>query len=249
MFRFRTAFDKLTPGWQNTGDGEKVLWALSVILDAYTSKVRAGLEARFPRRAGASALALTGADRGIIRGRDETNAHYAARLVRWRQTHRVRGNAFALLEQISEYFGGIRAWVIDRKGRINLRTAAGVQSYSYGNAWNWDGVAELPRWARFWIVIDGTGLATRNETYAEAEAAGLTYAEAKAQSRTYGQRGVSFQDCEAIRRLMRGRAWKPAGVRAEWAIVSFDGSAPVPDGTWGNYQGRDPLFSYWYLGR
>lgn len=253
MFRFRTAFYHLLPPRFTRDDGEKVHYSLSLMLDAFITKARAGLEARFPSRAGQSAQALIGAGRLIQRGRDETNAAYAERLKRWRfpRGHRTRGSAFALLEQISAYFGGIKCWTISRKLARHERTAAGVESYAYGYAWDWDGVAMYPRRSRFWVVLEpNPDLAvTQNETYDEAEAAGLTFAEAAAQGRAWGQTGISHEDANAIKRLLRGsHAWKPAGTKAEYAIVQFDGTPPVPDGSWGSYQGRDRAFSYWNLG-
>jgi hypothetical protein len=216
---FRQLFKWLVPSWLSTGDGEKVLHTLAMLKDAHLERVRQGLEARFPSRAHASALLLLGQDRGIPRGRDETNAHYAQRLIRWRWPagHRVRGNSFALLEQYSEYFGGVDGDVIDVKGNKRERTAEGEISYSYGNAWDWDGEGASPAWARFWVVLDGTELVEAQDDYGE----------------TYGQTGVSAEDVEALRRMMRPpRPWKCAGTRAEWIIVSLDGSDPEPDGTW-----------------
>lgn len=245
---FRQVFKYMVPSWLSSGDSELVLYSLAVMKDAAVERLRLGLEARFPRRAGDSALALIGTDRGIVRGRDETSAHYAERLCAWRypRGHRVRGSAFALLEQASEYFGGLRAWTIDARGNYHERDAVGVESYSYGNVWDWDGTAPAPQWARFWLGLD----VSSDVTIIPWPAVLGAYDNSLVPGRGYtvGHQGISHQDALTIKKLMRGRhPWKPAGTRAEWAIVSFGATLPVPDGSWGSFAGRDPGFRYWNL--
>ncbi len=264
---FRQLFRWLVPSWLGGGgaesatepedadDGEKVLWSLAILKDAWLESLRQGLDARFPSRASESANQLTGADRGIPRGRDETNAHYAQRLIRWRYPygHRVRGNSFSLLEQFSEYFGGVDGYVIDVTGNKRERTAAGALSYSYGNAWDWDGEGAAPRWARFWVVLDLSAIASEQLDFGDPD---LWGGELGTLGYSVGQQGVTAQDVEALRRMMRGRAWKCAGTRPEWVIVSLDGTDPEPDGTWLNWSSnvggtqtptRSSAHRYWSL--
>jgi hypothetical protein len=253
--RFRNLFKFFVPSWLSTGDGEKVLWALTAVIDAANERIRQGLLARFPTYAPASALKLIGLDRGIVRGRDETNAHYAQRLIRWRRPrgHRVRGSAFALLEQFAEYFGGLDCYTIDVKGNRHDRTVDGEESYSYGNDWDWDGEGALPRWARFWVVLDLSGIASAQLDFGDPDLWGGALG---TPGYSIGQQGVTSEDVNALRRMMRGRAWKPAGTRSEWVIVSLDGSEPAPDGTWLNWSSniggtqtatRSSDFRYWSL--
>lgn len=145
MITFRAIYKKLTAWWQHEGEGDLLLQALALVKDASLERMKAGLEARFPSLAGKSAQALIGADRAIRRGRVESDATYARRLKKWRypRGHRVRGNAFALLDQIWAYFAsddktGIYCWTIDAHGNRHTRDVDGTESYSYGNAWNWD---------------------------------------------------------------------------------------------------------------
>lgn len=255
---FRQVVKWLVPAWLNDGEGAAVLWVLCAMKDAFTERTRQGLDARFPSRTVASANALTGADRGIGKGRTETNAHYAQRLIRWRwpRGHRTRGNPFALLEQASEYFGGVVCWTIDVRGNRYDRSAAGVETFSQGHAWNWDGAAVSPRWARGWLVLDLSTLASAQPDFGDAD---LWGGELGDPNYSVGMAGVSAEDALAIRDLVRAdakRPWKPAGVRAEWAIVSLDGTEPTPDGTWLNWSQvvagvrsatRDPAFRYFSL--
>lgn len=254
--RFRAVYRWLVPRWVNSGEGTLVLHAMTMLVDAFTERLRQGLEARFPSRGAESALALTGADRGIIRGRDETAAHYAQRLIAWRypRGHRVRGSAYALLEQVSEYFGGALCWTLDTTGTTFTRTATGVESKTPATApTTWYADAE---WARFWLFIDGpsAGL-TEHPDFGDAAlwggALGL-------EGYTVGQLGATVYDVQAIRRMLSGRAWKPAGTRAEWAVITSVSAPPsvAIDSTWEHWShvvagvqrpSRDPGSRYWSL--
>jgi hypothetical protein len=221
---FREIADFLVPSWITGGDGGKKTLVTTTMIDASVEHVRLGLEARFPTRAGDSALALIGQDRGIQRGRSETREHYAARLKRWRwpRGHRTRGTAYALLEQISEYFGGLLVRLVTRRGRRYERSVDGAESWTTGSPEVWDGASALPNWGRFWVYIDpgDSGIAEQTDSYAEGNSIGLT--------------GLTLEDAQAIRGLLRGaHPWKPAGVQGEWLIFALDGmSAAVPDATW-----------------
>lgn len=259
---FRSLFKFLVPRVFIAGDGEKVYYSWSIMHDAFAQRMLDSLRARFPLQSLEieGALERTGQDRGIIRGRTETALHYARRLVAWRypRGHRVRGSAFAALEQISEYWGGIMAWSIDRRGNWHKRAARnpddtpGAESFAYGYVWDWDGAAVSPQWARFWDALDGTGAGlTEQRDWTDSELWGEP-------DELIGQLGATRADVLAMRRLMRAPAWKPAGTRAEWFIVVLDGQVPgvdvVPDGNWGHWSRNDagtqvstrwPGWRYW----
>lgn len=230
--RFRDLVRWLVPAWFNRDDQEKVNYVQALLCDAHTQRLRDGVTARFPSYAGASALALLGRDRGIMRGRSETDAHYAERLKAWRfpRGHKVRGSAFALLRQVSEYWGGLPCWAIDASGNRHDLAADGTETYSYGNSWTWDGVSG---WARFWIGLDVTG-----------------------QPSQFSWDVSDYGDSAAMRRLLTGRAWRPAGTQPEWLVVTFDGTTPTPDATWAHWSQnvagtqtatRDADYRYWSL--
>lgn len=230
---FQGAYPFMVPSWLSADDGGKVLDSITGMLDRSLDRMRAALDSRFPTRAQPDANALTGNDRGIPRGRAETDAHYAQRLIGWRypRGHRVRGSAFALLNQVSEYFGGVKCFTIDFQGNRHDRFIDGEEFFGYGNGWTWD--TDSAHKARFWIVL----------------LPGVPFPYVR-------------DDVDAIRNLFRGKVkWKPAGTRQEWLIVSThltDGAAdePFPDATWEHWSkvvgghrlpSRDPTFLYWSL--
>ncbi len=245
---FRALLHQL-PGYYTTEgtDGEKVKYSLDILVDALDQMMRDRLMARFPSYAGDSALALIGADRGIIRGRSETAEHYAARLVAWRtpRGHRVRGNAFALLEQIWEYFGGGFALNTEQPNALQYHRAAdGTESTATVGGFDFDSGTNpdwLDQWARAWVVIDGSDLITASPEFGDADLWGGQLGDS---SYALGHEGVSADDVNALRKLFRGRAWKPAGTRVPWAIVSLNGTTPNPEGNWGLWWRDDGSGNY-----
>lgn len=222
MRNFRKLRKFLLPYWLLLDEADGAFaYALASLIDVSLEHVRLALEARFPSRAGRSALERIGRDRLIAPGRDETDAHYAARLRAWRypRGHRVRGSVYALLEQVSEYFGGLDAYGIDRKGNRRARTADGVETHAHGVTWTWD-TGAAAQWARQWIVIDAGTTFAAHDTFAD----------------TIGIAGSTAADWRAIIALTRGQhRWLPAGVQGEWIIVTLDGADPVPDATWAKW--------------
>ncbi len=146
----------MVPRWLGAPDdpedeGARVLHTITLMMDATIERVRQGLDARFPSRTGEAANALTAADRGILRGRDETLSTFALRLKAWRypRTHRVRGNAFVLLEQVRAYWRdivesdntgtGMVATTVAADGLVHKLFATGAVTKVGIAPWDWDG--------------------------------------------------------------------------------------------------------------
>jgi hypothetical protein len=251
---YRRIFYKLVPPWLTSGDGELVLYSIGLMLDAFTERARQGLDARFPSRTGASALALIGAERGIPRGRTELAEHYAARLTAWRNPrgHRARGSAYALLEQISEYWGGaLQCGTVNNRGRWHIRDAAGALTHGDFPAWSWDG--DAASWSRFWIILQpapAVGIAPWGPLLG---AWGNSLQPGN--GHTLGQSGVTPEDVAAMRRLLVAPiAWKPAGTQTDYAVIDVAGGTPIePLGLWGTLRGRvanaPAGLRFWRLGR
>jgi hypothetical protein len=202
--------------------GGAFAWALAALVDVSVEHVRQAVYARMPSFCGPSGLARIGRSRLISRGRSESDLHYAARLRAWRypRGHRVRGVVFGLLEQISEYFGGLRLWGIDAKWHRRERSATGELSYAYGAPWVWDSVEG---WARQWLVLDATASELGPEGVWGADSC-------------IGIRGSTPDDWAAVRALCHGQhRWLPAGTRGEWLIVLLSGDEPVPDTSWAKW--------------
>lgn len=230
----------MLPAWARTDEAAEasVAEVVAALIDASLVHVRAAVLARFPSRSSESALARTGVDRLILRGRTEAASHYAARLRAWRSPrgHRVRGNAYALLEQIYEYFGAAAPlWGIDVNG--NKRRWTGTAATTYGYPWTWDAVP-ASQWARQWIVIEAAGYSTATPGTGDApQPPAPLFAEQTSWSGDcVGMTGCTPADWTAIRSLFAGQhRWLPAGMQGEWIVVMLTDTAPAPDGLWGKW--------------
>jgi hypothetical protein len=226
--RFRQIFYSLLPWWLTNGEGELVQYVLGLMRDHMATRARLSLEARFPSRAGASALALIGADRGIIRGRAETRDAYVNRLKAWRypRGHRVRGDA--------QYWGAtdLDVFTVSQNLVRNRREPDGTETTTYSTEWNWDN-GDPAHWGRFWVVMLCQPAMGVDYTPYFGDPSLWEYNDVTA---CIGLTGVTPEDVVAMRRLLRGRAWKPAGVRAEWMVFSKDAVEPVLEaGDWGRW--------------
>jgi hypothetical protein len=270
---FRQYFKFAVPAWLSEGDGGKILHSLALIKDALSQRARDGLEARFPSRAGASALQLMGSTRGILQGRNETDAHYAVRLIGWRypKGHRVRGNAFALLDQICEYWGGVMCYTSDvndtwhGRGRSSFASTTysrDAEAYEYnaglGYA-DWYDEDHAVHWSRFWVVVCANPQLPEVEAAPDYGNAALWGGATGTLGYCVGLVGWTPDDTTAMRKLMRPPwAWRPAASSPEWMIVQLDdwtigAFIPSPDSTWAHWSSnvagtqtpsRDPQFRY-----
>lgn len=232
MTTFTSVARWLLPRWLY-GDGEDegslAVNALMTLVDASAQRLHDGVIQRAPTHASNEALALLGKDRAIQRGRSETSEHYAARLTRWRWPygHRCRGSAWALLDQISEYWGRIECLTIDRNGnRFAVGSDGSILHYT-GAPFVWD---TITGWSRFWVILRSEGFSETPDV-GNPELWGGAFGEP---GHCVGLVGMSPDDVRAMRRLVYGdHPWRPAGTRPEWIIVSLDGTVPAPNVTWG----------------
>jgi hypothetical protein len=224
----RDAFYSLLPSWLTTGEGELVVYSLTVIMDATLERLRQGVLARFPEYAPADALQFLARDRRIILGRSES----AARLITWLDAHKVRGTPYALHDQLRAYCGvDLMVRTVDARGNWYTTAANGTRTavIDEGN-WEWDSVA-ASSWSRFWVIIySNAGPWTIAGTWGDAVLWGAGVWGTP--GATWGTSATS-DDVAAVRAIVRD--WKPAGTTCEWIVIafdpaSFDPAAPEPSG-------------------
>jgi hypothetical protein len=260
------------PSWlTGKGDGDKIAYTLEALADVFVERIRLGLEARMPGRAGDSALRLITGDRGLLRGRSETEAELAPRLKAWRtpRTHAVRGNAYEALLQIWYYWGGIYAATVDAHGLrhvIEADDAPDVDTlpnpdtlavWLDGGNTAWDGADPDVQWSRFWIILRPPA-SMGVEATPDLGDPDLWGGALGTPGFTLGQVGVTPDDVSAMRALFQEYAWGPGNSVAEWCIVALDPDAapePEPDGQW-RYWSTDDVtrvasrstdFRYWSM--
>lgn len=147
------------PPWLRRTVGKPLVLGLGALLDTIASNAGDAIRLRLPTgTVDPVALALTGAERRILRGPLEDDATYAGRLLTWWDDHRERGGPYALARQVWGY------WrtsinppfdIIYRSGRRFHVDAAGTITRD-DIAWTYP----PPGWAQYWIVFYLTGLST-----------------------------------------------------------------------------------------
>lgn len=236
MITFRTIRKSLAPRWLTEGAGELVGYSLDIIKDAFAERARLGLLVRFPQQDANGtpgpndALVAMGRDRRVVRGINETDTVYAARLKDWLIDRRRTGNPFVLMKQLSAYCAstpGLSFATVDVRGNWYMRDSSGVETSSLdtGN-WNWDG--DTASWARFWVIIYPSTLWTAESTWGSG-----------AWGDTTGTWGCTATPEQATTLRSIIADWKPGGTNGNiilaFDVASFDETTPEPDGTWGKW--------------
>lgn len=250
---FREIRKSLAPRWLTDGDGELVGYSLDLVKDAFVERVRLGLMVRFPQQgpdgtpAPSDALAAMGRDRRVVRGITESLDGYARRLLTWLDDRKTTGNAFALMQKLSEYTGpGCVFKTVDAQGNWYLRAADGTRSFVYKRQnWEWDDhpvdpISGKRRWSRFWVIIHPPASLwlPQNDW---GDAAGPDWGE---QTNTWGSTATADQ-VATVRAIIAD--WKDAGTRCVNVIIafdpaSFDPSAAVNDAGMPNF-----LWEHWSI--
>jgi hypothetical protein len=255
IITFRDSIRNITPRWLRAFWGYRYLYAIGVHLDALGDSVKFGVAARFPNvvpEVASEALPLTGRERGITRGFDETNEAYAIRLERWLDDHRTEANPYTLLRQLQGYLSPhlVPMRVVNNTGAWYSLAADGTPSYHFGGNWNWDNTATS--WSRFWVIIyppadlwvaDGPWDGSRGLWVPDGTVWGC--------NATVGQ-------AAAVRGIIE--QWRGPHSRCVNIIVAFDpskfdpaaSSPPLPNGNWGGYwdapsqtASREKSATYW----
>lgn len=233
------------PWWLTGPNRGRILWSFGLAMDAIMQRAQEATLQRFPLFCAPDALPWHGRDRRIVRGLVESTDSYRRRLVQWRKTHKKKGIAWGILENIQAYFlpqvpvvrlvsGGTTAaqwWTIDSNG---------VRSFHRQTPSNWDwdsaepGQTPIDTQRRFWVIIyqdetDPFVMFFPNDTSAFQDP-----------TRTRGTAGLHAAADDLLRIALD---WKQAGTWCAGIIIAHDtamwdpagSGAGYPDGTWYRY--------------
>ena len=244
MTRIADMAAAIAPPWLRGPVGSRLLYALTVPLDALADWAFQGVKARFPFEAPPSALGALGHDRRVRRGPAETDEAYAVRLARFLEDHRTEGNAWALLDQLAGYFsptpplmrfvqsnGTSAVWYTRQPDGARSRFVATPTNF------DWDGAGASKRSRGFVIIyLDATG-----NPYAD----GGTWGDGVRAWGDGGTWGTSAMPADVSGVLGLLEDWRAAHALFTWLILAFDpdsfdptavaGSLGLPDGTWGRW--------------
>lgn len=157
---FTFAMKRVSPPWLRRLVGGAIMEGIGTPVDTEVDRNVEGVELRFPGGSNGvaihpDALALIGRERRILRGPGELDGTFALRLRKWWDAHRTRGNAFALLQQMHDFFlatNNVPIQYIANSGTSVTIAADGTFTRSIIAGWSGDGEYPL-KWARFFLVF------------------------------------------------------------------------------------------------
>lgn len=162
---FSAAMLRVSPPWLRRLVGGAIMQGVGDTIENEVDRNVEGLRLRFPD-AGVDedAIGYLGRERRILRGPGELGSTFAIRLRKWWDSHRIRGNEYALLDQMHAYFLATNPTLeivyIANSGTADAKVdAAGVITRDNGVSPGWTGDGENPPyWARFFLFLqfDGT---------------------------------------------------------------------------------------------
>lgn len=227
---FRDSILEISPPFLLGDTGEKLQYSEGLVIDGIGQWMIEGVKASMPGECPAEALGLTGRDMQIDRGPNETDDHYATRLQKAVDSHRVKGSGGELLRQLAAYFSPSVATPIRLVSNsavwheINLTTLA-ITKTAVGTNWNWDAFTST-RWFRGWVILDSTAGPWTPTVWGGGTWGGGTWGSTATVAEVAHIRGIIEK-------------WKPAHVACLNIIVTFaatlfertDASPPNPSGT------------------
>ncbi len=258
---FRHIITNVAPPWLQGYVGSRILYTCGLIFDEIAEFVTQGMQARMPGIGTPTALPYVGRDRKIVRGFDETDDNYAARLPLWLDVdhHKTRGSPYALITQLKGYLAPheLRIRTVDNNGTWFSEDEDGTryENLAEGN-WDWDGGTD---WSRFWVILYPQA-SLWTETVEMVGDPALWGGAVGAPVYTVGTT-ATLNQVQTIRQIVA--EWHPAGTTCVNIIIAFDdasfdptlppGDPLLPAGDWGTHgdglatRGRSRLTTarYW----
>lgn len=152
IYSFVAGLIRISPPWLRRTVGGAIVRALATPFEEEVDRMVLGVGLRFPNGAQPDALGLIGSERRILRGPGEDSVTYAARLRTWWDSHRTRGNGFALATQLFAYFTtalNVSVDIIGETGVNHNIAADGTIVRSLIPSW-----VGAATWARFTVIIN-----------------------------------------------------------------------------------------------
>ena len=239
---FRDSLRRIVPPWlservaSGMTVGFRTLQGMIAPLDDATDRLVQGVQAAWPGLGTPSALAFVGRNRGMIRGKGESDLNYGSRLTRWLDRWRITGSQEAIARAIHEYVSGRpkvrvvnRAGICVTVGHDDTLTKTDVK-------WDWDSKTNPERvgyWSELWVIV-------YTPPWSESGPQ-LNSPSAVLGTRTTGLGHlVTREEVDAIRGLLA--QWKAAHSLIRAVVFTYDASlfdpavpSSWPNGRWGQW--------------
>lgn len=136
--------------------GYTIWWIVGATMDHLHQFALEGIFASWPGFGTPTSLPMIGRSRGMIRGMQESDASYAARLVQWKTRWQHAGSMENLVQGFHEYIlGQPRCYIVNRAGtRVTIGPDGTMTKDTI--TWDWDSLSNPERagyWSELWIVV------------------------------------------------------------------------------------------------
>jgi hypothetical protein len=239
---FRDSILEISPPFALGPIATAIQYAEGTVMDGLADWAMDGVKASMPGVGTPEALYLCGRDMQIDRGPNETDAHYATRLQRAVDSHRVKGSGPELCRQMLAWFSPSTSTPIRLVSNSavwhSINTTTEVVTKTVAANWTWDALVST-NWWRGWVIIDSSVGPWNIDLWGDPG--------------NWGDGGVwgsnmSVADVTALQRILD--RWKPAHITG-YIIITFsatyfevaDASPPNPNGTSDTSAWRAPLLA------
>lgn len=140
------------PPWLLRTEGLRLIGGIADVIDDHRDRLVAGVKLRFPGLYTLEGVDRIGRERRLRRGPAEDAEVFAARLQRWWEDHRTRGNGYALLEQMLAYLVGTLAPPYDVVSYLGVRHVMDATEVITRDTITW-GTDGSGLWAQVWVFL------------------------------------------------------------------------------------------------
>jgi len=254
---FRESVKTICPSWLQGFWGYRFMYNCATHIDAVSEALKQGVLARMPGYGTREALPFIGHDRQILRGFQETDAAYIARLQQAIPTWKVAGNPYAIIGQLAGYvspFVPTIRYVVNGQDDQGdgfsdwITLQAGSTTYTRAQPRDWDWFGSDPGDFHFWIILyilnaPATGLILPKNWGTWTWGDGSSWGSTATQALVGDIRSIvskwkaSGSDCTNIIVVHNdpSNIWVPGG----------GGTAPFPAGNWYDFRQRWNGALYW----
>jgi hypothetical protein len=155
-------FESVLPPWLLRTEGVRLIGGFADTVDSIRDWMVAGIKLRFPGLYTLEGVDRIGTERRLRRGPNEDAETFAARLPRWWEDHRTRGNAYSLLQQMYVYLAGTLPPPYEVVSYRGLRHTIDADGNITRDKITW-GTDETGNWARIWVFLYTTASSVTDE--------------------------------------------------------------------------------------
>lgn len=149
---FRDVIYRASPRWLQGTLAGRILYTFGLHLDALVDGATQAVKRRFPGLTGYNdEIGLIGKERGIRRGRNESDASYALRMRDWWEAQGGKGGPYTLLNQLGDYYADnpFKIELVYRSGARFVREVDGTITRDFVD---WMAPELLPAKHTWWLL-------------------------------------------------------------------------------------------------